>query len=140
MHNWSKGWALRGLNIGVSIKEETIFTGANYYPFLTLMIAKSKRKKEKEKYYRCLFFLFFFFWGGLKYATVICRYIRSSWVLTTKSKEQRTKEQQRHLIKNEKILSPNFNIPHFSPFLFFIFFLPFGGRVFGGSNCIQYLF
>lgn len=73
--------------------------------------------------YHCLFFFFFNFfflsWNTLHY--------------TPNYQKQRTKEQQRHLQQNQKILSPNFNIPHLSTFLLFVDF------VFGGSNCIHFL-
>lgn len=127
MHNWSKGWALRSLNIGVSIKEETIFTGANYYHFLTLMIAKSKKKKKKNI---IAVFIFFF---GLKYATVLYRYIRSSKVLTTKSKEQRTKNKGATKTSHKKMKRYCLHISTFhtfSPFFFFNF-SPFWWACFG---------
>lgn len=116
MHNWSKGWALRSLNIGVSIKEETIFTGANYYPFLTLMIAKSKKKKEKEKYYRCLFFFL-----GLKYATVICRYI-DQILLSPNYQKQRTKNKGATKTSHKKWKDIVSQFQHSTLFTFFIFY------------------
>ena len=59
-----------------------------------------------------IFFNFFFF--ELKYTTVY----------TPNNQKQRTKEQQRHLQQNQKILFPNFNIPstfHLFSFLWIVF-------------------
>lgn len=120
MHNWSKGCALRSLNIGVSIKEETIFTGANYYPFLTLMIAKSKKKKRKRKILSLSFFSFFLFLGGVE----ICYSHMSIYqiLLSPNYQKQRTKNKGATKTSHKKWKDIVSQFQHSTLFTFFIFY------------------
>lgn len=118
MHNWSKGWALRSLNIGVSIKEETIFTGANYYHFLTLMIAKSKRKKRKRK---ILSLSFFFFRVEICYSHMSIYQI----LLSPNYQKQRTKNKGATKTSHKKWKDIVSQFQHSTLFTFFIFYFFF---------------